>query len=251
MYRVESYTMWIRDVFIIAGAYVISIVVLRPPLKTIVFTLLGLVILFALYIIVTSGADVSGREMFKAHGLVELYDSLNGYVSDVSKHDKKQMTYGEVTGQGIVNVAKIAKEHGIDTFVDMGCGVGRSLILAKLAGFQKCIGIELVEDRYKQAVSCLLKVPSEISKDVEVHHGDMLELDLSGNPKLVFASNLLWGPELNERFFAKVKEQCPKKTLIAASVYKKEDAAGLQKVTSINVPMSWEMHSTMHIFRVI
>ena len=237
----------------VAGTYVITMVAWRPSVKHACFIFAGLVVLMTLYVIVTCGVDQSGRDMFKKHGLLELYDGLNGYTANTSAYNKKQVTYGEITGDGIQALAKIAKTHGLTTFVDMGCGVGRSLILARLCGFKECIGVELVEDRYKQAMDTFDKLPVDIKQDIMIFQGDMMAFDLKrSHPIFVFASNLLWGKELTRQFLTKVQSECPEGSIVAMSVYDESHAEeGFQLLSKAKVPMSWETNSYVYIFRVI
>lgn len=237
----------------VAGTYVITMVAWRPSTKHACFIFVGLVVLMTLYVLVTCGVDQSGRDLFKKHGLLEVYDELNGYTADTSAYNKKQVTYGEITGDGIQALAKIAKAHELTTFVDMGCGVGRSLILARLCGFKECVGVELVEDRYKQATDAFRKLPPDIQSDIKIVQGDMMTFNLSrAHPIFVFASNLLWGKELTQRFLNKVRNECPGGSVVALSVYEESHTeGGFQLMSKTKVPMSWESNSYVNIFRVI
>lgn len=58
-------------------------------------------------------------------------------------------------------------------FVDLGCGSGGSLVLAKLFGINHVSGIELVEKLYQRAIRNL----DILSLDCKVILGDVLELD--------------------------------------------------------------------------
>lgn len=245
--------MWLAYIIMAFVAYLVAMIYFRPGWKDGLVTF-GIVLLcVTFYIFLTSGMDVSGREMFAAHKLLEAYDDLNGYTSDISKFQKKQVTYGEITGDGVKELKKIAAQYGgLSEFVDMGCGVGRSLVLARISGFKKCTGIELVEDRFKQAQSLMSKLPREWQSNTTVHHGDALQYDMKSHAStLVYASNLMWSREMNKRLFAKMAKECPKGTVVVVSNVDGFKAGhGIVMIGSTIVPMSWDLTSVVYILLI-
>lgn len=71
------------------------------------------------------------------------------------------------------------------TFVDLGCGRGRALILAVEAGFQRVIGVELDKNL---VLSARLNV-ARAKVEAEVLHGNVLDYQLPDEHLVVFMNN--------------------------------------------------------------
>jgi predicted RNA methylase len=72
-----------------------------------------------------------------------------------------------------------------DTFIDLGCGKGRALILAHEAGFQQLIGVEISPKLAKTAVRNLRK----LKIDAEILQADAASFRLPDEPVVVFLYN--------------------------------------------------------------
>jgi SAM-dependent methyltransferase len=71
------------------------------------------------------------------------------------------------------------------TFIDLGCGKGRGLILAHQAGFQDLIGVEMSASLVKAAISNLRK----LGITAEIVQADAAVYDFPARPLVVFMYN--------------------------------------------------------------
>lgn len=102
--------------------------------------------------------------------------------------------YGEVTFQGLATLlADGDVRHG--SFIDLGSGLGRSVIYACLAGgFVHCDGVELSNDRSEVAKKALAQVDAlapAATKRINLIHGDMLAYSEYFDHDVILANNLL------------------------------------------------------------
>ena len=176
--------------------------------------------------------------------------------------------YGEITLMGMRKIVREAKRVGVTgVFIDLGCGVGKSLVLAKGLGMKTVVGVEIVEGRYKKAMAMREKLPVGMKEDMHVVCGDAFsgETEIpfigSGERVIIFASNLLWSDEMNERLYELFLSKCYKGSLmVCSSYYKKEkgagdwvlrDIPGIRMVKKILVPMSWELMSECYLLEKV
>lgn len=122
-----------------------------------------------------------------------LYSAVNGYaLSSAAKErnalfDNSDFTYGEVTPSAMQELLEhLPQQRGV--FYDLGSGTGKAVILASmLKGFDKCVGVELLQDLHESAV----RVQQEFEQSykasfetanacsLEFRNENILETDLS------------------------------------------------------------------------
>jgi len=87
-------------------------------------------------------------------------------------------------------MAHIAGQPGEDlsrfTFVDLGCGKGRALLLAEEYEFKKIVGVDFVKRLVKIASRNATIVESQ---RITVSHGDVRDFDFPPGPPVVFLYN--------------------------------------------------------------
>ena len=87
-------------------------------------------------------------------------------------------------------IAHIARQPGEDisrfTFVDLGCGKGRALLLAEEYEFKKIVGVDFAKRLVKIASHNAAIVESQ---RITVIHGDVRDFDLPPGPLVVFLYN--------------------------------------------------------------
>lgn len=71
------------------------------------------------------------------------------------------------------------------TFVDLGCGKGRALIIAKENGFERVIGVEFV----KEFADVAKRNVSKCRLNIEVIHGDATKFAFPDGPLVVYMYN--------------------------------------------------------------
>lgn len=86
-----------------------------------------------------------------------LYEDVSGYeISRAGKAaagltDDKAFTYGEIALETFPAILEMSRSRG-GVFYDLGCGVGKAVIMAALLGrWHKTVGIELVPDLFNAA----------------------------------------------------------------------------------------------------
>lgn len=183
-----------------------------------------------------------------------IYQDLSGYTS--SKHDTYNLTYGEITLDGMNNIVKYLDDNNIrkDIFIDLGCGIGKSLMMARMKGFNKCIGIELVKERFDNAIIAYNRLDKKDQEGIEIYNNDLFEesriKELDKNISVVvFVSNLLFNNDINNKMFTYLSEILPKNSLIIVS--KKPMNENIKYITELQVPMSWMSKSICYIYQII
>ena len=219
--------------------------------------IIGLVISFMISLFyVWLFVDYEAQGHFQKYGLREAYQKLDGFAVDPKD---PTFTYGEVLCRGMKTLKAIADSYNITTFVDMGSGVGKGVFLAKILGFDKCIGIEYIDVRHKQAVEFWEKLPKEMSRDIELIHGDMYtdidfkEIADRDKPMMIYASNLVWSNDMNTRFFKKLGRECSPGTIIVTSKDSPDSSDSphnIEMIRESTIAMSWDGRSKIYIKKV-
>jgi hypothetical protein len=216
-------------------------------LKIIIFILL-LWLVLCIYFLFTK----NNTEHFIDIGII--YKDLNGYIS--SKHDTYNLTYGEITLDGMNNIVKYLDDNNIrkDIFIDLGCGIGKSLIMAKMKGFKRCIGVELVKERFDNAMIAYNRLDKQDQEGIEIYNNDLFEeprireLD-KNNSVIVFVSNLLFNQDVTNKMFTYLTDILPSNSLIIVSKRPTTDSDKLKYISTLEVPMSWMSKSICHLYK--
>lgn len=148
--------------------------------------------------------------------------------------------YGEITAKGMKEVTKVAKEHDLKTFYDIGCGSGKAMLIALLLGFDESVGVEIVKTRVDIANDMRTRLPKNLKKHMQIYSGDYYTvLPSIKTASLVFISNLLWKSHENKRLFSFLLSQLPNGSIIVCSTPPDGIIHGLKVLKTIDVPMSW------------
>lgn len=84
------------------------------------------------------------------------------------------------------------------TFVDLGCGKGRTLILARAYGFHKAIGVEFAQELAEIASNNILTIAKEYPGGASILHQDATQFVFPDGPFVVYLYNP-FGPEVFEK----------------------------------------------------
>jgi len=121
-------------------------------------------------------------------------------------------------------VGFLSLEVGRFTFVDLGCGKGRALLMAASLGFREAIGVEFAADLAATAVANLVTVGVT---NVTVIHGDAAEFAFPPGDLVVYLYNP-FGAEIMEKVLANLSRRIVRQ--VAGDIYiayKKITCAGL------------------------
>lgn len=212
-----------------------------------------------MYFFLSSPVTDSGLDLaLEKHNISSLFDNLSGYKSHHKVYDKSYVTtYGEIQYTAIEEIYKLAVQHGADNaFIDFGCGIGKGIIMALLVGFKKTYGVELVKERYDDAIVAVSRLPNKYKKNIFVFNGDMFDFDFKvteGKPVCIFMSNLLFTVDVNKKIFHKIGTEAPKGTLVVCSGYniQGDDLFRFKKLKTLSTPMSWNTDAFSYVFKVL
>lgn len=194
------------------------------------------------------------------HSILEIYNGLSGSNTSSIGFSNYMITYGEVTEQGIQVLSDKIKHYCPvprcgNTFYDLGSGIGKvNMGMAILHPEIRSVGIEIVPERVRLAMSCLEKIKQkQIRNRILFHCGDFLSPDLNfKNAFCIFLSNLCFTKETNEQITEKIVREAPAECIIICSRELPVLPTMLTRLESnCNVPMSWSASSACYIYRAV
>ena len=172
-------------------------------------------------------------------------------VDNTSKGEQYNLTYGELTQEGMNNIIDKLKSINIkiSTFIDLGSGNGKTLVLAIMNGFEYAKGVEIVEERHDFAVSVKMRLPDYYRKRIELISNDLFALDSNFFPNntVIFISNLLFPEKTQENIFKFLSKITNKGTILITSK-KPDNIYNFKLIDKLKVPMSWDSDSECFIF---
>jgi hypothetical protein len=182
--------------------------------------------------------------------LYNLFSDLSGY--SLLKNDKYNYTYGEITLESIMNMSKYLDKQNIekDIFIDLGCGIGKSLIMARIAGFKESYGIELIKERFDQGMMMYNRLDKNEKNNVKIYNGDLFDMEKirpidKKRKYVIFVSNLLFSANLNERLWKKLNEILPNNSIVFVSKQLTDEYLDI-----LETPMSWSNMSKCYIYKI-
>ncbi|KAL9180045.1 hypothetical protein ACHAXT_008015 [Thalassiosira profunda] len=153
------------------------------------------------------------------------------YASEGGEESPKPSTYGEITSLGarqLFHHLGLTRQNANNyQFYDLGSGGGRLVMQAhlELPSVVKSVGIELSPSRHQVAIQTWNELvqsgdaerirkmaekswgaQSETATSVELHEGDLFELDISGATHL-YLSSLCFSEEMLERIVDKIERE--------------------------------------------
>jgi SAM-dependent methyltransferase len=107
------------------------------------------------------------------------------------------------------------------TFVDFGCGKGRTLIYAALSGFRRIVGVEFARDiasRCRANIETFLAAEAGIEAEIEVVEGDAAEFAIPDEATVFYFFNPFQRP-LAERVVDNIQSSLCRDRRDACIVY--------------------------------
>ncbi len=114
-------------------------------------------------------------------------------------YDDKKFVYGEITKSGVETIQKEICKHnkGIDTFIDVGSGVGKiCLHMSLISDFENIVGVEIVTGRHVYAVELIERLEHDFN-NVILLNDDILQFDFE-KPVVVFTNDVCFPIELTQ-----------------------------------------------------
>lgn len=170
---------------------------------------------------------------------------------DKEKWKQYNLTYGELTNDGVKKIVKYLKRHNfpLNCFIDLGCGNGKTLVYSIINGFQKAQGIEIVDKRYHFGVNAINKLDQPIKENINMVHGDIFTLEnnfFPNEPVVIFISNLLFSQDLNNKMIRLIDKKASPESIIILSRLPK-NLLRYKVIKTLIIPMSWDQNSTVYI----
>lgn len=183
------------------------------------------------------------------------------YDSATYNHDIYNTVYGEMIYEGMENMIQGLKEHNVNqckNFMDLGCGRGSiCLYMASKPNIKNSIGVELVKDRFDDAIQLKNQLgENRYTSKLQFYNDDMFQYlndhPIDKHPYLIWISNLLFSEELTNKIYEELIKKLPNQSIVCSSKHPTEyDQAHCQPLTDITVPMSWTNHSDIHAYKII
>lgn len=188
--------------------------------------------------------------------LKQLYPSIKyDYVQP--NNYKHNITYGEMTYNGLDKLWNSVKDYNIKSFMDLGSGRGVTCFyMANNPSIKKCIGVELVKERYddandlKNKLSKLNRNPSKIEFRNEDMFDYLEEENFTKNPYLVWMSNLLYDQDMTNHVYDKLTTKLPNNSILCSSKPPTIIPPSLQFMNNMEIPMSWNPNSNVHMYQI-
>lgn len=182
------------------------------------------------------------EEIFGPEGFITVDNKMKG--------EKYNLTYGELTSEGMSKIVNFLESKNIpkNTFIDLGCGNGKTLAYATVYGFKQARGAEIVEARYEYAEKKRKQLEKRLRERISITKSDIFDLPKNYFPpsSVIFVSNLLFPDETNQKLIQFLSENTQSDNIIIVSkipgnLYK------LKLIEKINAPMSWAKKSECYI----
>lgn len=189
---------------------------------------------------------------------------------DYHLYESHKITYGEMQYEGIQQLYSHVKKinNHIDTFIDIGSGRGKlCMYMASQPEIRSVLGVELVTQRYNDAIKLQEDLMKDISKKKKstttdaANYGtkvmflnqDILEVNLKNylGKEAVFLwfSNLCFDQSTTNDIFQKLNEELPADSIICCS---KEPIPVIGKpLNQLIIPMSWSKNSTVFMYQIL
>ena len=161
--------------------------------------------------------------------------------------DENALTYGEITWDTILDILAEVQYLGNRTiFYDLGSGTGKAVIGAALLGtFERVMGIELLEELYKESKKILLDFNKHIrplassarqKTLVDFAHGDLFMHNWSDGD-VIFCQTTCFNAELLNRLEEQLHNL--KKGSLVITFSKPLISPHFQTIVEHKYPMSW------------
>jgi len=183
---------------------------------------------------------------------------------DKSQYGEHKITYGEMEYEGIKKLYKIVSSYKkINYFMDIGSGRGKlCFFMSSFHNILKVLGIELVKERYEDALLLRDKLNDKIVKKIDFINGNVLDINLyeklrfdAPNERLdasifVWMSNLCFEHETTLRILNKLQDELPYGTIICLSKEPPSLPSKIKKIKNTKIEMSWCKDSSVTIYEI-
>ena len=135
---------------------------------------------------------------------------------------RSSSTYGEITVKGFRSLAGRIGLRQADAFLDLGSGVGRTVVQAALEfGCREARGVEMSSSRHERAQRALDALPQKLGEREELREalspmhgvalveGNMLELPIPPATTVCWMASLCFSEDFMEQIATKLASEAP------------------------------------------
>jgi len=180
-----------------------------------------------------------------------------------SKYIDHKITYGEMEYDGLDELIQYLNNNNINnytSFIDIGSGRGKLCIyMLKYANIQKSIGIEIVEERHKDAVNLKntlsnLNINTELLNNIIFLNNNIFDVNFldhinDNDIPLIWFSNLCFDITKSDEVYKKLIIDMPNETIICSSK-KPRLTDNLEEIGIIPIRMSWNDISDVYCYKI-
>ena len=184
------------------------------------------------------------------HKNIDRIINIPRYEVDIFKKTDSNSTYGELTKHGAIQLMKQIPSKKYNTFCDLGSGIGVVIdyITDLTNNFDKYIGIELSEERFKQSNILLDKKLKSQNYNIELLNDNILDTDVS-KIDVIYISNLCFNHNFNIQLGKKLNEEVKCHCLIFANQDFRISRDHIKTVFGIN--QSWGKYTQMFKYEIM
>lgn len=192
------------------------------------------------------------REMKAVYALDAIYKGQASRVSETDSQedrahrdvynasgDGSASVYGEIQPSAVLDMLRITGMKEGQKFYDLGCGYGKTVVLAWLLGLN-ATGVELAQDRWQGSCDALHRAPeigvSGHGNGVNFVRASFFDVDFS-DADLVFMNSVMFSDETMEGL-AKVARRLRPGSKIVSS-HMGLPGPGFKKLGTLNGDVSW------------
>lgn len=184
--------------------------------------------------------------MHRLYAAIDMQDCISQSVRDTMSlgFTRERFTYGEVGALSFLRLLDdmLARRGHGGAFYDLGCGVGKAVVLAALhgIGFSSCVGVELLPGICRIGRELGLPICEEVASHVAIVQGDLFDLEI-GDAALVLVNIGSWEEpnlsRLRRHLVAVLPDRCTLLTIRKRLAL--PGCAELVHLEEMQLPMSW------------
>ena len=184
-----------------------------------------------------------------------LYRRRDGYdvpPSSKSAVDRARSSpmYGEIMPTAALQLVDFLQLGRNDNFYDLGSGAGKMVLSAAMTSEAKCVGIELVEPRWRLAVDALAEareLGAIRAHTAEFRHEDFMSSDISDATAIYTCSTGF--PEPFMRKLAHRLASC-NQGLVFVTLQDLDPSAWFEPMGVVSLDMSWRRRAPVYVYQL-
>jgi len=159
--------------------------------------------------------------------------------------------YGEIMPTAAMKLIDYLGLSKSDNFYDLGSGVGKLVLSAAMASRAKCVGIELVEPRWRIATEALAEARSLgvlRARTVEFRNEDFMTSDIA-DATVVYSCSIAFPLRFMKKLVERLAEL--KKGLIFVTLQDLDPNEWFEPQDVLYLDMSWRRRSGVYVYQLM